>query len=224
MINLIRLFDIIASLCALIVLSPILFVVAVILALTGEHKIFYLQPRVGFDQKIFKLFKFATMLENSPNMTGGHITIKNDPRVLPFGRLLRSTKLNEIPQLLNVLIGDMSLIGPRPLTPDMFDLYTTLQKKNISKCKPGLSGVGSIIFRAEEKYLNRSADPKQFYADVIAPYKGSLEDWYFKNRSLRIYFLLIFLTIIHLVYPRSRAVWIVLKSLPKMPVVLNENS
>lgn len=221
--KLIRLFDIVASFCALIVFSPILFVVAVILALTGEHKIFYFQPRVGFDQKIFKLFKFATMLENSPNMTGGHITSKNDPRVLPFGRFLRSTKLNEIPQLLNVLIGDMSLIGPRPLTPDMFELYTTLQKKNISKCKPGLSGVGSIVFRAEEKFMTRNANPKQFYADVIAPYKGSLEDWYFKNRGPKLYFLLIFLTVIHVVNPRSRAIWIVLKTLPKMPVDLKEN-
>lgn len=215
--KLIRLFDIVASLSALIVLSPILCVVMIILIITGEHKIFYFQARVGFNQKVFNLVKFATMLENSPNMTGGHITSKNDPRVLPFGRLLRVTKLNEIPQLLNVLIGDMSLIGPRPLTSDMFNLYTTSQKQSISKCRPGLSGVGSIVFRSEENYIQNKSNPKQFYAEVIAPYKGLLEDWYYNNRSVKLYFTLIILTLIHIVDPKSKAVWSILKSLPKMP-------
>ena len=222
--KLIRLFDIVASLSALIVLSPILCVVMIILNLTGEHKIFYFQQRVGFNQKVFNLVKFATMLENSPNMTGGHITSKNDPRVLPFGRLLRVTKLNEIPQLLNVLIGDMSLIGPRPLTPDMFNLYTTSQKQTISKCRPGLSGVGSIVFRAEEDYIQRDPNPQQFYADVIAPYKGSLEVWYYNNKGFRLYFLLIILTLIHVFYPKSQAVWSTLTSLPKLPEELKGTS
>ena len=215
--KLIRLFDIVASLSALILLSPILCVVMIILILTGEHKIFYFQPRVGFNQKVFNLVKFATMLENSPNMKGGHITSKNDPRVLPFGRLLRVTKLNEIPQLLNVLIGDMSLIGPRPLTPDIFNLYTTSQKQSISNCRPGLSGVGSIVFRSEENYMQNKSNPKQFYAEFIAPYKGLLEDWYYNNRSVKLYFILIILTLIHIFDPKSKAVWSILKSLPKMP-------
>lgn len=220
MIILIRIFDVIASIFTLVAISPILLVVMIVLLLTGEHKIFYLQPRVGYNQKVFKLFKFATMLKNSPELSGGHITSKNDPRVLPVGKFLRATKLNEVPQLLNILIGDMSLIGPRPLTPDMFSLYTHSQKRIISKCKPGLSGVGSIVFRAEENYMKNKTDPKQFYEDHIAPYKGSLEDWYYNNRSVRLYFILILLTIIHVLNPQSKAVWTMLKTLPKIPAEL----
>ena len=88
--------------------------VAIVLRLTGEGEVFFLQERVGKDGKPFKLYKFATMLKNSPNMGTGTVTLKHDPRVLPVGRFLRKTKINELPQLLNILIGDMSVVGPRP--------------------------------------------------------------------------------------------------------------
>ena len=208
------------SAVVLLILCPVLLIIMLILRLTGEHKVFYFQSRVGVDQKPFQLIKFATMLENSASMPGGNITVKDDPRVLPFGKFLRKSKLNELPQLLNVFVGDMSLIGPRPLTQDMFEMYDFQQKEVISRCKPGLSGVGSIVFRAEENYTQNRPDPKKFYRNIIAPYKGSLEVWYYHNSSVKLYFILIALTIWHVLNPKSQAIWRTLRSLPKLPKTL----
>ena len=121
-----------------------------ILRVSGEGEIFFLQNRVGRGGKDFKLYKFATMLKDSPKIGTGTISMKNDPRVLPVGKILRKTKINELPQLINVLVGDMSIIGPRPLTLKSFDLYSLDVQQAIKKVKPGLSGVGSIVFRKEE--------------------------------------------------------------------------
>ena len=117
----IRIFDIVFSLAALIVLCPLLLPIALILRFTGEGEVFYVQERIGSHERPFGLFKFATMLKNSPHMGTGTITVRNDPRVLPFGRILRKTKINELPQLLNVLIGN-DVIGPRPLTESLYTL------------------------------------------------------------------------------------------------------
>ena len=119
----VRFFDIFFSGLALIVLSPLLVPVVIILKFTGEGEVFYLQDRVGKDGKIFKLMKFATMLKDSPNMGTGTVTVKDDPRVLPFGKFLRKTKINELPQLLNILKGDISIIGWRPQTKKYYYLF-----------------------------------------------------------------------------------------------------
>ena len=111
-----RFLDIVCAALGLIVLLPLLCPLAILLRMTGEGKVFYRQERMGFGLKPFFILKFATMLENSPSLGSGDITLKNDPRVLPVGRVLRKTKINELPQLWNVLIGEMSLVGPRPLT------------------------------------------------------------------------------------------------------------
>ena len=176
--------------------SPLLILVVCILSITGEKEIFYLQNRIGKGGKKFKLLKFATMLKLSPQIGTGSITLKNDPRVLPVGKILRVTKVNELPQLLNILRGDMSFIGPRPLTPDRFASYSKCQRVIISKLKPGLSGIGSIIFRDEEKYLQSETNAQEVYDNIIAPYKGELEIWYEQKRSISLYFILIFLTVI----------------------------
>src|SRR5688572_28356572 len=107
-----RFFDIIFSLIAISILSPLLLIIIIVLRFTGEGEIFYMQDRVGVGGKLFGVFKFATMLKNSPQMGTGFLTTKDDPRVLPLGRLLRKTKLNEFPQIFNILIGDMSFVGP----------------------------------------------------------------------------------------------------------------
>ena len=112
-----RFFDILFSGIAILILSPLFIVVILILRFTGEGEIFFLQDRIGKGGNKFKLFKFVTMIKNSPDMGTGTITIKNDPRILPFGKFLRKTKINELPQLLNIFFGDMCIIGPRPLTP-----------------------------------------------------------------------------------------------------------
>ena len=118
-----RLFDILLSLILIIILTLLLFPIVILLLLTGEHYVFFKQKRVGFKAKEFGLFKFATMLKDSPNLGSKDTVLPDDYRVLPMGKFLRKSKINEIPQLLNVLIGDMSFVGPRPLTAKHFNYY-----------------------------------------------------------------------------------------------------
>ena len=179
-----RAFDIVAALLAIIVLSPLLLPIIIGLKLTGEGHVFYAQERVGRGGQRFKILKFATMLKNSPNMAGGDITVGRDPRVLPFGHFLRKTKINELPQLFNILAGGMSVIGPRPLTPRVAALFPPQHWQNIQDLRPGLSGLGSIAFRDEEKLLNAADDRERVYKELIVPYKMALEDWYARNQSL----------------------------------------
>lgn len=217
-----RFFDLLLSSSALVFLSPLLVPIMLILRLTGEGEVFYLQERVGKGGRTFHLFKFATMLKNSPSIGTGTITIIDDPRILPFGKFLRKTKINELPQLLNVLYGDMSLIGPRPLTEETFSAYPPESKIQIQLVRPGLSGIGSIIFRNEEELLSNSKDAKGLYFKEIAPFKGQLESWFVKNYSLKIYFLLILLTIVVVIFPRTNIVWKIFPSLP-IPSISDKN-
>ena len=121
-----RIFDIILSVLAILILSPLLFPVMAILKLTGEGHIFYQQQRVGKNGELFNLYKFATMFKDSPNMTGGNITAKDDPRILPFGKFLRKHKINELPQIINVLLGDMSIIGRRPTVMEHYNFLNSI--------------------------------------------------------------------------------------------------
>jgi len=216
--KLIRFFDIFFSGLALIVLSPLLVPIMIILKLTGEHEIFYLQERIGKDGKPFKLIKFATMLKDSPNIGTGTVTVKDDPRILPFGKFLRKTKINELPQLINILKGDMSIIGPRPQTQRCFLAFPKKSQKAIIKVKPGLSGIGSVVFRDEEEILdNPNIDRLKFYDDIIAPYKGELEEWFIEHRNLYTYFMLIFLTAWAVANPKTKLHFKVFRDLPKPP-------
>ncbi len=203
--NLIRLFDIILSLIGLIILTPLFFPIIIILKFTGEGEIFYLQERVGKDGKLFKIIKFTTMLKDSPHMGTGLITIKDDPRILPFGRFLRRTKINELPQLINVLKGDISFVGPRPQTPRCFYAFPEEVQKEIIKVKPGITSLAAVVFRNEEEMLSESVgNILEFYDKVIAPYKGQLEKWIVKNINLKNYFLIIIATIIVVVFPKAK--------------------
>lgn len=209
-----RIFDIVFSFLALAILAPLLIPIACILKFTGEGEIFYRQMRIGKDGSIFGVLKFATMLKDSPNIGTGTITVKHDPRVLPFGRFLRKTKINELPQLLNILSGKMSVIGPRPLTMETFNAYPKRVKNKITSVRPGLSGVGSIVFRDEESLLQDADNASEFYENIIAPYKGKLELWYVDNRNILVYFLLIISTIYVLISPKSKFLWTLLRDLP----------
>ena len=221
-VKMIRFFDIAFSMLAIIFLSPVLIICSIILFLTGENEIFYLQERIGRNGKRFNLIKFVTMMKDSPNIGTGTLTVKNDPRILPIGHFLRKTKINELTQLINILKGDMSVIGPRPMTEQTFSLYPKHFHKDILSVKPGLSGVGSIIFRNEENILNKDSNPLDFYENTIAPYKGSVEEWFAKNKSLYLYFLLIFLTINAVLFPKSNLHWRILKNLPQSPSNLKD--
>ncbi len=217
-----RIFDIIFSGIALVILSPLLLPLMFILRVTGEGEIFFPQSRVGSGGKRFKLYKFATMLKDSPNMGTGTITIKNDPRVLPIGRFLRKTKINELPQLINIFIGDMSIIGPRPQTQRCFDAFPLSSQNEIIKVRPGLSGIGSIIFRDEEDMIYANDDPDKFYDEIIMPYKGSLEDWYVSHQNITSYLSLIGLTIWVMLGFSSGLAWKLFNDLPPPPQELNK--
>jgi lipopolysaccharide/colanic/teichoic acid biosynthesis glycosyltransferase len=198
----IRFFDIFFSFVAIVILSPIFFLAIVILRLTGEGEIFYIQKRVGMRMKSFGLIKFATMKKDSESIGAGTVTLKDDFRVLPFGKFLRKTKINELPQLFNILMGDMSVIGPRPLHEKQFLFYEEKDQIIISSVKPGLSGVGSIAFRDEEKILQNSDNPDKTYKELITPKKARLEKWYIENISIYMYFKLIVLTFFVVLFPK----------------------
>ena len=213
-----RIIDILLSLLLLLILLPFFIPIIVILLLTGEHKVFYLQTRVGYKNKDFKIIKFATMLSNSANMGSGSLTLKNDPRVLPFGSFLRKTKINELPQILNIIIGDIAIVGPRPQMKVDFLKYSDEVQKKIYNVRPGLTGIGSIIFRDEESLISLAAEnenPHDYYKRVIAPYKGELEIWYHSNRSVFLDSQLIFMTAWAIVYPKTRLYEKWFEDLPK---------
>lgn len=211
----IRGIDVILAFIALLIFSPAFLLTMIVLSLTGEREIFYRQLRIGRGNKPFHLLKFATMKKNSAEH-GGQLTTVADPRVLPVGSFLRATKLNELPQLINILRGDMSIIGPRPQTPAHFAVYPDHVQATLAKVRPGLSGLGSIVFRDEEQLLSRSGRPvEEFYADTIAPHKGELEAWSVENRSVRLYVLLILLTIEAVINPGSK---LYRKYLPEAPL------
>lgn len=212
-----RFFDILFSGLALLVLSPLLVPIVIILKCSGEGEVFFLQDRVGKEGVLFKLFKFATMLKDSPNLGTGTVTMRGDPRVLPVGKFLRKTKINELPQLLNIFFGDMSIIGPRPLTAQTFGSYSHNTQDVIKQVRPGLSGVGSIIFRGEEDIMHGATASVDFYDSVIAPYKGALEEWFVANKGLYIYFMAIFTTVWAVLFSKTQVAWTVFKGLPKPP-------
>lgn len=212
-----RLLDITVSLITLIILLPVFIPIIIILRFSAEGEIFYLQERYGIHNSRFKILKFATMLKNSINLGAGSITLQNDPRVTKIGSFLRRTKINELPQILNILKGDISLVGPRPLVAKTFRAYNKNIQSKIYNVKPGLTGIGSIIFRDEESIISAATDedPHEFYKRIIAPYKGELEMWYQKNRSFLLDFQLILMTAWVILSPTSKLYEKCFKDLPK---------
>ena len=212
-----RFLDVVLSSLALVVLSPFLLPVIAILRYTGEGEIFYIQERVGRGGNSFSLYKFATMLKNSPNIGAGEITVRGDPRVLPFGKFLRKSKLNELPQLWNIFIGDMSVVGPRPMVLNTYALYPEKVRQKLNTIRPGLTGIGSIVFRDEERYLADRAEPMEFYREHIIPYKSDLELWFVDNNTLWSYIKIIFVTAWVVVFSSSTIVDRVFDGIPSFP-------
>ena len=211
--------DILLSGMAILVLSPLLVPVMIVLKCTGEHDIFYGQTRIGYHNRHFKIWKFATMLRDSPNMAGGLHTTTGDPRVLPFGKFLRKTKINEIPQVFNIFLGDMSIVGPRPLVDKTFAPYPDDVKERIYSVRPGLTGLGSVVFRDEESIISQSKlSADDCYAQEIAPYKGALEMYYLDHYGLWTDVKLFFLTAWVVLFPKSGLVEKWFKDLPKREV------
>ena len=216
-----RLFDLTIAVLSLLLLFAPMILVMIILKFTGEGEIFYFQKRLGYLNNEFKIIKFATMVKNSPNIGTGSLTLRGDPRVLPFGNFLRKSKINELPQIFNVIIGNMSIVGPRPQMKVDFDKFPPKKRNEIYKSKPGITGIGSIIFRDEEKWIsNCNGDKHEFYKNKIAPYKTDVELWYYKNQSLFVDVKLVILTAWVIIFTNSDFVERIFKSLPKKPSYL----
>ena len=213
-----RSFDFIIAALVLLLLWWLMLLCIIVLSLSGEHYIWYLQERIGHKNRKFHIIKFATMLFNSPNMGTGSLTTRNDPRVLPFGRILRKTKINELPQIFNVFNGTMSIVGPRPQMEVDFYRFPKNVQEHIYDSIPGITGIGSIVFRDEECYMSKPGiDPIEFYTNKIAPYKGAVELWYLEHHNLWTDLKIIFLTAWVILFPKSQLPFKCFHNLPPKP-------
>ncbi|MCC6576205.1 MAG: sugar transferase [Flavobacteriales bacterium] len=177
-----RAFDIVFALVALVLLAPLLLVFALTVAFTSPGGAFFRQVRVGRDGREFRLLKFRSMRPGSE--ARGQLTIGgSDPRVTPVGRVLRKTKLDELPQLWNVLVGDMSVVGPRPEVPRYVALYSPEQRQ-VLRVRPGITGMASLDYVDENELLARSADPERTYVEEVMPAKLALDLRYVRERSM----------------------------------------
>ena len=174
-----RIFDIIISVFAIIILSPLFLLISIVIKLTSKGPIFFIQERIGLKGSIFKIIKFRTMINdhNSLNV----VSIKNDSRITVVGKILRKYKLDEIPELINVLVGSMSLVGPRPDVPGYLDLLKGENRK-ILTLKPGITGPASLKYFNEEEILSSKKNPKDYNDKIIFPDKVKINlDYYYKN-------------------------------------------
>jgi len=201
-----RVFDFTVSFICLVIFSPLLILVSIILLLSGEHLVFFRQERLGLRNKPFKLIKFVTMTKASAKNDGKNLTtLPGDKRVLPVGRFLRKTNINELPQLINILKGEMSFVGPRPLLNSGWQKYPEHIRSKIYNVKPGMTGVAS-----------RKEDQLTVYMQIIFPYKGELEMYYQKHASMITDFKIIFLTAWVILFPKSKLYNKFFKNLPQL--------
>lgn len=188
-----RLFDLIFSLLGLLLLSPFFVVISLIIRLYDNGAVFYKAPRIGRNGKTFKMLKFRSMVLNADKI-GPSSTTSSDPRITPIGRFLRKTKLDELPQLINVLKGEMSIVGPRPEVKYFTDMFTE-EEKAILSVKPGITDYASIWNSDEGKILEGADDPDKAYMELIRPEKIRLQLKYVYERSIWVDFKIIFLTL-----------------------------
>ncbi|UAG19722.1 sugar transferase [Paraclostridium bifermentans] len=188
-----RIFDIGASFFGLVILSPILLLIAILIKIDSKGPVFFKQQRVGKNKKNFEIYKFRTMVTDAEKI-GKQITIGNDSRITNVGKFIRKCKLDELPQLINVFKGEMSLVGPRPEVPKYVDLYDEYQEQ-ILLVQPGITDYASIEFRNENDILGESSSPEETYIKDIMPTKIELNVKYIKNISLVEDFKLILKTI-----------------------------
>jgi lipopolysaccharide/colanic/teichoic acid biosynthesis glycosyltransferase len=177
-----RSFDFLVALVALLLVSPLLLTLAVIIKRGSQGPVFYRGVRIGRYGVPFRIFKFRTMISNAEKL-GGSATAEDDPRITPAGRFIRRNKLDELPQFLNVLVGDMSLVGPRPEVKKYVDMYTQ-EEKAILDLRPGITDWASIWNSNEAAVLEGSTDPERTYEELIRPTKIALQLFYARNQSL----------------------------------------
>lgn len=187
-----RLFDVVAAVGGLLVLSPLFALVALAVKLTSRGPVFFRQERVGRDFQPFRIYKFRTMVVDAPKL-GGQITAGRDPRITSIGHLLRKTKLDELPQLLNVLSGEMSLVGPRPEVPKYVEMFRP-QFAEVLSVRPGITDLASVKYRDENEILGKADDPEAAYVNQVLPDKLALATEYVRRASFWFDVRLIFAT------------------------------
>jgi lipopolysaccharide/colanic/teichoic acid biosynthesis glycosyltransferase len=195
-----RLFDVIASAIGLLLLSPVLLLTALLVKLTSPGTVLFLQQRVGRGGKLFSILKFRTMVQEAPKL-GGPITFGADARITPLGKFLRKTKIDELPQLLNVLKGDMSVVGPRPEVPRYVEMFSK-DYVEILRVRPGMTDLASIEYVDEAATLGQSPDPEKEYVERVLPEKIRLAHDYVRRQSLLLDLGIIADTLLRLVYRR----------------------
>lgn len=196
-----RFLDVTLSLIGLIVFSPILLPAIALVWIQDWHSPFYIAERVGRGEKLFKMVKLRSMIINA-SKTGVDSTSSNDKRITGVGKFIRKYKLDELSQLWNVLIGDMSLVGPRPNVKRETDLYTN-EEKFLLTLKPGITDFSSIVFSDEGEILKDQSDPDIAYNQLIRPWKSKLGIFYVKNKTLMVDISLILLTVLSVVSKES---------------------
>jgi len=189
-----RIFDFVVSLIGIIIISPILLIVAISIKLDSEGSVLFLQKRIGKDGKPFNIYKFRTMVTNAEKL-GAQITVGKDNRITRVGAFLRKYKIDELPQLFNVLKGDMSLVGPRPEVPKYVALYTEEERK-VLEVRPGITDLASIRYRDENDILAEVENPEEYYINVIMRDKLKLNLEYIEKSNIFYDIYLIIKTII----------------------------
>jgi lipopolysaccharide/colanic/teichoic acid biosynthesis glycosyltransferase len=191
-----RAFDLFWSAMGLIALSPVFLIIALWIKLHDGGPVFFRQERVGLNGKPFRIWKFRTMVVNAERL-GAQLTVGRDPRITPIGHFLRKTKLDELPQLINVLVGEMSLVGPRPEVPRYVALYTPEQRQVLS-LKPGITDLASVKYRDESTVLGHAEDPERCYVETVMPEKLRINLEYAAQASVWTDFRVILLTVFSL--------------------------
>ncbi len=191
----IRSFDLIFSVLGLILLFPFFLLISVIICIESKGSTFFIQTRVGLYGKHFKIFKFMTM--KKPITADLNLTLSTNKRLTKFGAFLRNTKMDELPQLINVIKGEMSIVGPRPEVPEYVKYYTIEQRKILSVL-PGITDIASIKFLDESKILSNYDDPEKYYIEYLVPQKIQLNMEFIENRTVKNYFKIIIETIKHI--------------------------
>lgn len=188
-----RAFDLAVSSLALLAVAPLLLVLAILVKLSSPGPVLFRQERVGRNFRRFRINKFRTMVVDAPHR-GGQITVGEDPRVTRVGRFLRKTKLDELPQLFNVLLGEMSFVGPRPEVPKYVEMFRS-DYEEVLRVRPGITDLASLKYRDESTLLGQAPDPEQMYVGQVLPDKIALAKEYIRQASLRYDLWIIFRTV-----------------------------
>lgn len=210
--------DIVFSLLGIIICTPILLLAIILIFFSGETAPIYTSYRVGKHGELFRMFKLRTM-KKTPFASKKPLTAYNDQRINFFGRLLRFSKIDELPQFFNILNGDLSFVGPRPMLPEVFMYYSPEVREQLNQISPGVTGIGSIVFRNEGSlFKNVKGSYEEFYKDQIAPVKGELELWYIQNKSFRIDFKILVFTVIAVLYGQVKSIERRFENLPSTEI------